>query len=101
MIEERMKKLLETEDVSIWNGCNVYQGLQIIAKYIDPLQIPLVVATKKDILYSVDIKRIIEAGITEESVLIECNDAWSIGSYGLDPIIYTNILLKRWFEIVK
>lgn len=45
----------------------------------------------------------IDFGITngEQTVLIECNDAWSIGSYGLDPIIYTNILLKRWFEIVK
>lgn len=36
-----------------------------------------------------------------DTVLVECNDGWSLGSYGCDPIIYTNLLTKRWFEITK
>lgn len=68
MTKERLKELLNTEDVSIWQGCNVYQGLKIIAKYVDVTQIPIVISTKKDILYSIHIDRILETGITEEDV---------------------------------
>ena len=32
--------------------------------------------------------------------LIELNDGWSLGSYGLDPQIYTRFLMDRWFEII-
>jgi hypothetical protein len=35
------------------------------------------------------------------SIVMEFNDFWSIGSYGLDPEIYAEMLLDRWFEIVK
>ena len=34
-----------------------------------------------------------------KTVLVECQDMWSIGSYGLDPVIYANLLKKRWYEI--
>ncbi len=33
--------------------------------------------------------------------LIELNDAWSIGSYGLDSETYTNLILRRWIEIMR
>lgn len=33
------------------------------------------------------------------TVVIECNDAWSIGNYGLDPLIYAKMLRDRWFEL--
>lgn len=36
-----------------------------------------------------------------DTVLIECQDMWSIGPYGLDPLIYISMLKKRWFEIFK
>lgn len=36
-----------------------------------------------------------------ETVLIECNDGWSVGSYGLDGEIYVDFLLTRWVDIVK
>lgn len=44
----------------------------------------------------------IDFAITDESktVLIECNDAWSIGHYGLDEKIYTTLLVDRWMEIM-
>jgi len=49
------------------------------------------------IAYTLDVG-ITKSGTTE---LIECNDAWSIGNYGLNPKIYVTMLLNRWFEILK
>lgn len=36
-----------------------------------------------------------------ETILVECNDAWSIGNYGLDSEIYVSFLLNRWVEMTK
>jgi len=33
--------------------------------------------------------------------VIECQDAWSIGSYGLDGEVYFNFLLERWKQLMK
>jgi hypothetical protein len=43
----------------------------------------------------------IDFGLTSDNktVLIECNDAWSICNYGLDPETYVNMLINRWIEI--
>ncbi len=35
-----------------------------------------------------------------ETALIECNDGWSLGSYGCMPKIYTRLLSERWREIL-
>lgn len=45
----------------------------------------------------------IDFGVTDtgETILIECNDGWSLGSYGCNPITYTNLLIERWREIVN
>lgn len=45
----------------------------------------------------------IDFGIMEngETCLIEVNDGWSIGNYGLRDKIYAKLLLKRWLEILK
>lgn len=40
---------------------------------------------------------ITDRGLT---VLIECNDAWSIGHYGLDCDLYAGMLAKRWHELM-
>ena len=44
----------------------------------------------------------IDVGVTSDgkTVLIECQDAWSIGSYGLEPKEYTRFLIDRWIEIL-
>lgn len=49
------------------------------------------------IAYSIDF------GVTSsnETVLIECNDGWSLGSYGCESSIYVKLLLKRWLEMTK
>jgi hypothetical protein len=36
-----------------------------------------------------------------ETILIELNDGWSVGSYGLDPQIYVKFLISRWNEICE
>lgn len=45
----------------------------------------------------------IDFGITSDgrTLLVECNDGWSIGNYGLDNRDYVNLLIKRWVEIVN
>jgi len=47
--------------------------------------------------YSLDI------GVTEdlrETILIECNDGWSLGNYGLNPDTYVRFLMARWRELM-
>lgn len=36
-----------------------------------------------------------------ETALVELNDAFALGSYGLDPPLYTDLLLARWAELVS
>lgn len=45
----------------------------------------------------------LDFGITDDSrtLLIESNDGYSIGPYGLDPLDYATLLKNRWEEIVN
>ncbi len=49
------------------------------------------------IAYSLDL------GITKEgkTLLVECNDALSLGCYGLDPSLFSLMIVDRWNEIMK
>ncbi|MGH1519817.1 ATP-grasp domain-containing protein [Chryseobacterium sp. JK1] len=38
---------------------------------------------------------------TGETALVEWNDGYALGSYGLDKEIYTDLLLARWVEILN
>ncbi len=38
---------------------------------------------------------------TGETVLVEVNDAYSLGCYGLAPHLYAPMLIERWREIVE
>lgn len=38
---------------------------------------------------------------TGETVLVECNDGWSLGNYGLAPNLYVSLLVARWREMFK
>ena len=37
----------------------------------------------------------------DRTLLVECNDFWSLDSYGLDPELYAKGLLLRWNELLK
>lgn len=45
----------------------------------------------------------IDFGITRDgrTLLIECNDGWSLGNYGLNDVTYSTLLAKRWIELTK
>lgn len=45
--------------------------------------------------YSIDI------GLTnnDETIIVEVNDGYSLGSYGLDPLLYAKLLSARWAEL--
>jgi hypothetical protein len=45
----------------------------------------------------------IDFGVTSDgrTLLVECNDGWSLGNYGLNDSTYVSLLCKRWIEILK
>ena len=45
----------------------------------------------------------IDVGVTDDgkTLLIECNDGWSLGNYGLDDKTYSTLLSQRWHEILR
>jgi len=45
----------------------------------------------------------LDFGVTKDgkTLLIEANDGYSIGNYGLDGMDYARILKERWFELLK
>ena len=47
--------------------------------------------------YSLDIG-VLDTG---ETAIVEFNDAWACGSYGLEPRLYTRFLSERWIEILR
>ena len=61
MTKERLLEIFEGKN-SKWEGDNAYQGLQILGKYTDnPIQ-----GAGHDIIYSENIDKILEAGLTED-----------------------------------
>ena len=38
---------------------------------------------------------------TGETALVEWNDGFSLGSYGLDRTVYTDLLITRWIELTE
>lgn len=36
-----------------------------------------------------------------KTVLIEVNDGFALGSYGLNPMLYSGLLEARWLELLK
>lgn len=53
--------------------------------------------TTQPVGYSIDF------GVTSDgkTLLIECNDGYSLGNYGLSDMDYTTLLAKRWLQIIK
>lgn len=45
----------------------------------------------------------IDFGITSkgETLLVECNDGWALGNYGLNDVTYSTLLAKRWLQLME
>ena len=43
----------------------------------------------------------LDFGVTKDgrTLLIEMNDGYSLGTYGLDPVLYARLLTARWAEL--
>lgn len=35
-----------------------------------------------------------------ETIVVECNDFWALGTYGFDPVKYAELLALRWHEMI-
>lgn len=44
----------------------------------------------------------LDVGITAtgKTVVVECNDMWALGTYGMDPVAYSRMLAQRWHEMI-
>ena len=66
MDTERLEEIFfETE--TDWTGDNAFKGLEIIKKYFPEKRV--ISAAGHDIIYSVDVNELCEAGITEEDAI--------------------------------
>ena len=72
---DKIEKIFEEVESDLNNvGDNAFEGLKIISKYTkNPVQ-----GADHDILYSEDIEKLIEAGITEEDVIKLSKLNWMI-----------------------
>lgn len=86
--------------------CYIQEGKIIGVKHYlgDPLMFPDAgVITDMVIAYrSCPAAYVIDVGVDVlgRTLLIECNDGWSLGNYGLDPITYVRFLMARWRELM-
>lgn len=78
-------------------GCKHYWGDPI--KFPDPIIIKQAIEDYKSApnAYGIDFG-ILRDGKT---VMIEVNDAWALGCYGLEAHLYAKFLLTRWAEITE
>lgn len=78
-------------------GCKWYLGDHLV--FPDAAFIKEAVDTYKSAPagYSMDFA-VLKDGST---VLVECNDGWSLGNYGLDHTVYSKLLATRWREMFK
>jgi len=81
----------------VLKGMKHYLGDPFIAPNKEKVMKMIAAYTEAPSGYSLDV------GVlsTGETVLVECNDGWSLGNYGLDDSIYSNLLATRWREIIK
>ena len=75
--KENFEEIFEiTESNSEGDKC--FQGLLIISKYINPKKNKIIFYGEKDMIYSVDVNLIIDAGITEEDAILLASLNWGI-----------------------
>lgn len=78
-------------------GCKHYKGDFLIFPDAEMIYACVAKMTPKYLTYSLDI------GVTKKgkTFVVEVNDAFSIGSYGLECVTYAKMLENRWLEIVN
>lgn len=79
---EHIEKIFdEDSDIeSEWKGDNAFQGLQILAKYMNPLEKDLICGADHDVIYGPNVYDLIANGMTEEDVEKLAKLNWSYDS---------------------
>lgn len=72
----------------------------------DPREVPapgLVQAILDDVIESLPAGCALDVAVIADGrvVLVEANDGYSLGRYGLDSALYADVLLARWAELVR
>lgn len=77
LTEEQFISIMDDEDikVDIKGGCNALEGLKIINKYLPNTGVE---GASHDVIYSADIIKLIEAGVTKEDVVLLRRLNWMI-----------------------
>jgi hypothetical protein len=77
-------------------GIKHYSGDFTIFPSVNQINNMIAAYTEAPIAYTLDV-----GVVQNETIIIECNDAWSIGNYGLDSKLYVKMLYARWQQITK
>ncbi|MDD5149788.1 MAG: ATP-grasp domain-containing protein [Flavobacterium sp.] len=80
-------------------GCEHYLGDCLLFPDKNIIESVFDIANKKlnNIAYTLDFG-ILDNGKT---ILIEVNDGWAIGNYGIDSYSYYQLIKNRWFQIIN
>jgi hypothetical protein len=82
MTKERFNEIFNYEEDPVWEGDNALEGLKIIQSYFDKNK-TVIIGANKDIIYSVNVRDILKAGITEDDAVKLRSYNWMIneGTY--------------------
>jgi hypothetical protein len=58
-------------------------------------------ANIKPMSFTIDVAVVKHQDGSYSTELIELQDFWAIGHYGLDPVLYAKMLRDRWYQIIK
>jgi len=77
-------------------GCNYSGDFKIVPdiKFVDEMNRRFVLGRVSDFVIDVCV---LKDGTTD---LVEFGDFWAVGSYGLESVQYSEMLKRRWFEII-
>lgn len=79
-----------------------YQGDFRLFPYIDVIQRMIKEYKSAPIAYTLDVGILInQKDFLLKTILIEVNDMWAVGPYGVDPSLYLKLLKRRWLQIFK
>jgi hypothetical protein len=106
--DDRLLVCAEVEFASEYRVFVGPKGIEGMKHYMgDPFQVPyryeiehMIEAFKPfaPIAYSLDVGT---TGISEpETLVVECNDFWALGTYAFDPVRYAELTALRWHQMI-
>lgn len=82
-------------------GMKHYKGDPFIVPKESFVQQMLLYYTKKPAGFSLDVAVIKNKHGYEQTIVVEVNDGFSLGTYGLDGLFYAKLISARWAEMVN